>query len=53
MSNNASKLLSNNIKKLLKEKNMTQNELARMMGVSSATVSDWLNCKKYPRVNRI
>ena len=31
----------------------TQRDLAEIVGVSSATMSDWLNEKKYPRIDKI
>jgi len=31
----------------------TQRDMAEIVGVSSATMSDWLNEKKYPRIDKI
>lgn len=41
------------IKHYLNLYNMPQIELARKVGVSSATVSDWISGKKAPRMDKI
>lgn len=43
----------NRVYKLLDKKNMAQSELAKMLGVSPATVSNWLNNKTQPSIERI
>lgn len=41
--------LSENIKRLLTERNLTQKELAEALGISGGTLSDWLRGRFYPR----
>lgn len=41
--------ISNNIRKLLKDRNISQKELAESIGVSGGTLSDWLRGRFYPR----
>lgn len=50
---NSREVLATNIRRLLKEKNKTQNELAEYVGVSKTTVSEWIAAKKYPRIEKI
>lgn len=45
--------LASNIRRLLKEKNKTRNELAEYIGVSKTAVSEWIPAKKYPRIEKI
>ena len=35
------------------EKGKSQKEIAEIVGVSAPTVSEWLSCKKYPRIDKI
>ena len=44
---------SNNLRYYLKIKKKTQADLCEYMNVSSATVSDWCNGKKMPRMDKI
>ena len=46
-------LFAKNLKRYMDEKGKTQKELAEIVGVSAPTVSDWLNAKKYPRIDKI
>ena len=39
--------ISQNIKKLLADRNLTQKELAEAIGVSNGTLSDWLRGRFY------
>lgn len=41
--------ISQNIKKLLADRNLTQKELAEAIGVSNGTLSDWPGGRFYPR----
>lgn len=45
----AAEIFGQNLRRFLNEKGWSQNELARLMGVTSATVSDWCRGAKYPR----
>lgn len=46
-------VFSSNLKRLLKEKNITQLELADYIGVSDASVNNWANGKKMPRMDKV
>lgn len=46
-------VFSRNLRKYMERSGKTQRDLAEIVGVSSATVSDWLNEKKYPRIDKI
>ena len=35
------------------ERGKTQREIADIVGVTPPTVSEWLSCKKYPRIDKI
>ncbi|AQL57083.1 hypothetical protein BVH56_05665 [Abyssicoccus albus] len=35
------------------KKNVDQNKLAKDIGVSQSSISQWLNMSKYPRIDRI
>jgi len=45
--------MGRNIKRLLKQHGMTAAKLSEVVGVSTATISDWCNGKTYPRINKI
>jgi len=40
-----------NLGYLMQEKNVSQADICEKLDVSSATVSDWVNGKKYPRID--
>lgn len=46
-------LIASNLVRLLREKNRTQLELAEYLGVTQATVSNWCNGIKMPRMDKI
>lgn len=46
-------IFSENLKRYLEQNGKTQADLCTFMHVSSATVSDWCNGKKMPRVDKI
>lgn len=46
-------LFSNNLRYYLSRAEKSQADLARYMGVSSATVSDWCNGNKMPRTDKL
>ena len=46
-------VLAHNLRENMEARNINQSELAKIAGVSPATVSDWLNAKKYPRIDKI
>lgn len=51
MSDNAREIFVRNLRYLMDAKGITQADICRELEVSSATVSDWCNGKKYPRVD--
>lgn len=46
-------VFARNLRKYMERSGKTQRDLAEIVGVSSATMSDWLNEKKYPRIDKI
>ena len=50
---NARKVFGRNLTDLLYEKRISQKELGKYMGVSSATTSDWCSGKKMPRIDKL
>lgn len=47
------KIISNNLKMLLKEQNINQSQLAKIAGVSESTVGKWILKKSSPRMGAI
>ena len=47
----AREIFVHNLGYLMQEKNVSQADICEKLGVSSATVSDWVNGKKYPRID--
>lgn len=47
------KILAQNLKELMRKKGVTRNKLSEDLGFPYMTVSDWINGKTYPRINRI
>lgn len=45
----ASRIFSENLKRLLEERNMPQLELAKAIGTGAATVNDWIKGRSMPR----
>ncbi|MCT8395496.1 helix-turn-helix domain-containing protein [Weissella soli] len=52
-SSEGKQVMGANIKRLLKQNRMTAAKLAEVVGVSTATVSDWSNGKTYPRIDKL
>ncbi|WP_413506289.1 LexA family protein [Brochothrix thermosphacta] len=48
MDTNRNKIISSNIKKYIKENNITQKELANKVGISPSTMSDYMNLRSNP-----
>ena len=53
MSEELKNLFSEQLRKCLENSDITMTELAKKIGVSQATISDWCNGKKAPRFNKI
>lgn len=49
----AREILSENLTTLMNNKNVDQKMLAEAIGVSQPTISNWLNCSKYPRISKV
>ena len=45
--------LAKNLRYYMERTGKTQTELANVAGVSNPTFSDWINAKKYPRIDKI
>ena len=46
-------IISERIFKILKDKNMSQNEFAKRVGLASSTISDWKTKKTNPSTDKI
>lgn len=54
MSNLGNKqIMANNIKKYMKLNNKTRNDICNDLHLAYTTFSDWVNAKKYPRIDKI
>lgn len=47
------KVFADNLKRLMKEKNVNQTKISEIAGVSQQSVSNWLNEKQIPRMGVI
>lgn len=50
---NYKKAIANNIKKYMNLNNKTRNDVCNDLGFKYTTFSDWINGKKYPRIDKI
>ncbi len=48
---NAREIFHKNMKRLMRENDVDQTQIVNTLGVTASTVSDWVNGKKYPRVD--
>jgi transcriptional regulator with XRE-family HTH domain len=46
-------VFAKNLRKYMEGRGITQKELAEKIGVSAPTMNDWLQSKKYPRIDKI
>lgn len=46
-------VFSLNLKRLMDEKGISRQDLSKVLGVSYFTISDWVNGKKYPRMDKV
>lgn len=53
MNKNKNDIFANNLSYYLRKFGYAQNTFADAMNVSEATVSEWMNGKKFPRINRL
>lgn len=53
MEPNTREVFAQNLRRFADEKGLAQTDIAVLVNCSTATVSDWVNGKKYPRPNRM
>lgn len=46
-------VFSNNLRRYLAQSGKSQKELATLIGVSAPTMHEWVNGKKFPRIDKI
>ena len=46
-------VFADNLKRYMDAKGITQRELAEVVGVSAPSVHEWINARKYPRIDKI
>lgn len=46
-------IFSRNLRKYMDRAGKNQKDMADIVGVSTATFSDWINSKKFPRIDKI
>ena len=51
MSTNQRVVFVNNLCRYMKARSVDQSDIVNALGISASTVSDWVNGKKYPRVD--
>ncbi len=47
------KIFSINLRRLMEQKGISRQDLSNVLGVSYFTISDWVNGKKYPRMDKV
>jgi repressor LexA len=51
VSGGARKTFEENLRRIMQERGISQADIVAKLGVTASTVSDWVNGKKYPRVD--
>lgn len=46
-------IFSKNLRRLMEVKNVNRKDVATVLGISYFTISDWVNGKKYPRMDKV
>ena len=46
-------VMAKNINKYMKMNKISRNKMSEALGVSYSTLSDWVNAKTYPRIDKI
>lgn len=46
-------IFSINLKRLMEQRGISRQDLSKVLGVSYFTISDWVNGKKYPRMDKV
>ena len=49
----SNEVLASNLRFYMERAGKTQKDMADIVGVSAPTFSDWINAKKYPRIDKI
>lgn len=47
------RIFANNLRKLIDERGLQAKDLIDVTGASQASISEWLNARKYPRIDKI
>lgn len=51
IASNARQIFESNLRRIMRERGIAQADLVTKLNVTASTVSDWVNGKKYPRVD--
>ena len=46
-------IFSINLRRIMEQKGVSRQDLSKVLGVSYFTISDWVNGKKYPRMDKV
>ena len=46
-------IFSKNLRYYIEQKGITQKEFSEIIGVATSTLNDWMQAKKYPRIDKI
>ena len=46
-------VFAKNLRRYMERKDISQKELAVIVGVSAPTINEWIKAKKYPRIDKI
>lgn len=46
-------IFASNLKRYMKDRKVSRKDISEALGISYYTVTDWVNGKKYPRMNRV
>ena len=46
-------VFAKNLKRLMDDRDISRKDIANILGISYFTVSDWVNGKKYPRMDKV
>lgn len=53
MGSDMRKIFANNLRQIIEERGIQQNEIARALNLSEAAVSDWFRGKGFPRIDTL
>ena len=46
-------IFSRNLKRIMDDRNVSRKDIANVLGISYFTVTDWVNGKKFPRMDKV